>query len=157
MILAIILVGVCQIMAIFCVGFLLRRYVENKQREYAEKIETAIRDLVEPGPDGKPSKLADMLAMMGAVVGSSAARSLRAALQQQQSAVAQVANGAADELQGMDNPLVGLLTGGRRGKNAAVQRLGAMLMQMFGRSVAGAGNGQNELQGSLLSRMQRGD
>lgn len=131
MLTAIILLGICQILAPFGAFFVLRRYVERKQAEIEARAEAALHQWIDqPGPD-KPSKLAETLGVMGSVVGSTAAKSLMLSAQQQSSSLAQVANGIADPLAAQQNPLVSLLGGSRRGKNAAVLRLAEMLGPML--------------------------
>jgi len=139
MLIAIVLLGICQIAALFSSVFLVRRYVESKQVQFEAKL----ADLVMPPSEGKPSKLSLMIDAAGTVVGSAAARSLMATLQQRNSSAAQVANGQADLLQAQANPLVALLTGGKRGKGAAVQRLAELLGPMLfgGQGIKSNGTG----------------
>lgn len=131
MIIAAILLGISQVITTFGACLLLRKFLNAKQAEIEARAERALRDWVESPKEGQPSKLAVMVDAMGAVVGSSAARSLRASLQQEASSVAQVANGAADQLQAQANPLLGILAGGKRGKGAALMRLAEMLGPAF--------------------------
>jgi hypothetical protein len=72
-----------------------------------------------------------MLDGMGTVVGSAAAKSLMASLKQTAGATANVANSVSDQLQAQGNPLLAMLTAGKRGKGAAVLRLAEMLGPMF--------------------------
>jgi len=127
MLIAVILLGICQIAALFSSVYLVRRYVEAKQAQFEAKL----ADLVTPPSEGKPSKLSLIVDAAGTVIGSAAARSLMATLQQRNSSVAQVANGQADLLQAQANPLLALLSGGKRGKGAAVQRLAELLGPML--------------------------
>jgi hypothetical protein len=133
---ALILLGICQILAPFGAFFVLRWYIEWKQSEIETRIETTLHQWIDqPAPD-KPSKLAETLGAVGAVVGSTAAKSLMLSAQQQSSSLAQVANGIADPLAAQLNPLVALLGGGRRGKNSAVLRLAELLGPMLSGSGA---------------------
>ena len=127
MILAIVLLGVGQILAVVGVILLARHYIEAKQTELA----AFVADLVVQPAKGEPSKLSLMIDAAGSVIGSAAARSLVASLNQQSSAVARVANTQSDLLQAQQNPLVALFTGGKRGKGAAVQNLARMLGPML--------------------------
>lgn len=154
MIFAAILLGVCQIITMLGCVLLLRRLINAKQAEIEERAERALRDWVESPEAGKPSKLAVMLDAAGAVVGSAAARSLMASLKQDASAQAHVANGISDTLQAQQNPVLGLLTGGKRGKGAAVLRLAEMLGPMLAGS--GKGNGATTEGSSVHSRLQKG-
>jgi hypothetical protein len=139
MILAAVLLGLCQILTMFGLCLFLRHFFNAKQAEMEAKAERALRDWVEAPEAGKPSKLALALEAAGAVVGSAAARSIMGNLKQDASSMAKVANGVSDELSGRANPIMGLLTGGKRGKGAAVMRLAEMLGPMFGAKGNGAG------------------
>ena len=132
MIAAALLLAFCQIVTVFGACLLLRRWINAKQAEIEAKAERALREWIESPKEGEPSKLAVMLDAAGAVVGSAAARSLMASFKQQSSSAAQVANGASDMLQAQQNPLVGLLAGGKRGKGAALLRLAELLGPMLG-------------------------
>lgn len=143
----------CQLVVLICGVVLLPRWIARKQEDIERRLNETVHSWVDsPGvtDEGKPlpSKMAEVLEVMGVVVGSAAARSLRASLQQQASSQAQVANGALDQLQGAENPLLGLLAGGRRGKGAAIQALALKLWEMFPKG--GAGNGHSE---SIIGRL----
>jgi len=156
MIYAAIILGLCQIFAAVTTVVLFRRILDRKQAEISEQIEAAIREWIEPGPDNTASKLASTVDMVGAVVGSAAARSIMAHLKQENAAVANVANGISDRIQGQTNPLMALLSGGKRGKGAAVQRLTEMLMPLFAGGLGGgggAGNGSSQ-KSELQKRMR---
>jgi hypothetical protein len=134
---AVCLLGVCQIAGAIVAGLLIRRYIARLRSE----ISTAIADLVnQPAPD-QPSKLAAIIDMAGAVIGSAAARSIMASLSADKSHAANVANGVADKLQAHQNPLLAILAGGKRGKNAGVLRLAEMLGPLLG----GSGPAQGQL------------
>lgn len=140
MILTVILLMICQVITTLGACLLLRHFFNAKQADIEARAERALRDWVEAPEPGKPSKLAAALDAMGAVVGSAAARSLMASVKQDASSITKVANGAIDELAGQQNPLLGLLAGGKRGKGAAVLRLAEMLGPMLGAKGNGAGN-----------------
>lgn len=132
MVVAAILLGFCQIIGFFCFSMLLRQWFNAKQAEFEARAAALVREWTEqPSPD-KPSKLAQVADAAGTVIGAAAARSIMASVSQGQSAVAHVANGAADQLQAQQNPLMGLLQGGKRGKGAAVLRLAQLIGPMLG-------------------------
>jgi len=142
MIFAAVLLSICQIVSIFGACLVLRHVINAKQAEIEAKVERALREWVESPEPGKPSKLALVLDSAGAVVGSAAARSLMASMKQDVSSVAHVANGASDLITAQQNPLVGMLTGGKRGKGAALMRLAELIGPMLGGK--GSGNGTND-------------
>jgi phage-related protein len=100
----------------------------------------------QPAPD-KPSKLAEVAETLGAVVGSAMARSIMASLSADKSHASRVANGLTDELQGAQNPILGILQGGKRGKGAAIARLGQMILPMLSGKM-GQGNHGDGSRGS---------
>lgn len=120
----------------------LRAWARGQKRQ----LEAQLHSWLEPqGQDrDKPSKLAEALATGGEIIGAAAARSIMASLNADKSHVARVANGLSDELQGQQNPILGLLAGGKRGKGAAIARLGQMLLPMLG---GGLGQGPNTQHG----------
>jgi len=150
MLIALALLQICQIATLLTSVLLIRRYVEKKQCQFEEKL----ADLVTPPSEGAPSKLSLMIDAMGSVVGSAAARSLLATLQQRNSSVAQVANGQADLIQSQTNPLLTVLTGGKRGKHAAVARLAELLGPMLFKGGPGEGNNGNDR--SVYERLKGG-
>lgn len=127
------LLCVCQIVTTFGAVLLIRRILNAKQAELEARAETALRVWVALQGENhdQPSKLALMLDGMGTVVGSAAARSLLSSLKQTTSAQAHVANGVSDQLLAQSNPLLAMLTAGKRGKGAAVMRLAEMLGPML--------------------------
>lgn len=136
------LLGICEIIGFVGFGWLIRQWFESKQAEIERRLADTMQEwLVQPAPD-KPSKLAELADAAGTVIGSAAARSIMATVSQSQSAIAHVANGAADQLQGQTNPILGLLQGGKRGKGAAVLRLAQMLGPMLG-GLGGGKSGSN--------------
>jgi len=151
LIIAAVLLGICEIIGFVGFGWLLRLWFNAKQAEIEKRLADTMQEWLEqPAPD-KPSKLAELADAAGTVIGSAAARSLMATMSQQQSALAHVANGAADTLQGQQNPILGLLQGGKRGKGAAVLRLAQMLGPMLGG--LGGKSGSNGGEGKPSSRM----
>ena len=146
---AVFLLGVAQIVGAFVAAVMIRRYIAQLRAEVESQISEAIRDLVsQPAPD-QPSKLAQLVDMAGTVIGSAAARSIMANLNADKSHMANVANGAADQIQAQQNPLLALLAGGKRGKGAAVLRLAEMLGPMLG-GIGKGSNGANKQQGELF-------
>jgi len=155
MIFAVVLLGVCQIITILGAVLLLRRFINAKQAEIEKRADEALQSWIGLQGENKdqPSKLAMMLDGMGAVIGSAAARSLLNSLKQPASADAHVANGITDQLQAQANPLLALLTAGKRGKGAAMLRLADMLGGMFGKP---SDNGNSSpLGGSVRDRLNR--
>lgn len=152
---AVILLCVCQILTTYGLTLILRRIINAKQAEIEAKAEAALRawiDLQGENHD-QPSKLALMLDSMGAVVGSAAARSLMNSMKQSTSAVANVANGIADPLLAQQNPLLAMLTTGKRGKGAAVLRLAEMLGGVFAKPHDNGNSAPNG--GSVRDRLNR--
>lgn len=135
MIVAAVLLCLCQIASTIVAVVFIRRFINAKQAEIEAKAEAAVRAWIELQGENKdqPSKLALMLDGMGAVIGSAAARSLMNSIKQPASAVANVANGISEPLMAQQNPLLAMLTSGKRGKGAAVLRLAELLGGMMGR------------------------
>jgi hypothetical protein len=151
-IVAAILLGICQIITMLGATLLLRHFLNAKQAEIEARLEETVREWTAAQPDDQPSKLAVMLDATGSVIGSAAARSLMASLKQVQSSNAQVANGLSDQLQAEANPILGLLTSGKRGKGAAMMRLASLLGPLLtgkggttGNHGSGSGQGQFKL------------
>ena len=140
------LLAVCQIITMLGACLLFRRFFNAKQAEIEARAEAALREWVE-APEGQASKAALLVASMGKVVGDEAARAIMARFKQDASSTAQVANGISEPLLAQQNPIMALLTGGRRGKGSAVMRLaellGPMLLGGKGQGQA-ASNGQDE-------------
>jgi len=127
----------CQVLIFGALVLCLRAWAAHKQAEIEHRIDAVLRDWFTPEAEGEPHKAAKAVAAMGEVVGAAAARSIMASLSADRSHVARAANGAAEELQAVQNPVLGLLTGGRRGKGAALRQLAAALGPML----AGGGIG----------------
>ena len=154
MIVAVILgfLGVIVTLVLSAVGVVW--YVGRMRSDYEARLQSVVHSWCDPGSNGAPSRLANVVDAMGTVLGRAAAQSIMASMSASDSHVARVAGGLADEAQGRQNPLLGLLAGGRRGKGAAVARLaellGPMLMQA-GSSSEVSGNGHD----SVRARLQR--
>lgn len=134
---ALVLLVFCQFAAALMLAFLVKRALDRLRSDVESKISAAITDLVEqPEPD-QPSKLAQLADLIGACVGSAAARSIMASLNADKSHAARAANGAADVLEAQANPLLALLAGSKRGKGAALMRLA----QQLGPMLTGKGTG----------------
>jgi hypothetical protein len=146
-ILAGIFLGICQLVGFYCLSLLIRRAINAKQAEIEARAEAALHKWLDPGPDGKPSQFAQVLDVGGSIVGSAAARSIMSSLGAEKSHTARAANGLADEIQGEQNPILGLLAGGKRGKGAAI----AKLAQIMGPMLAGAGNNHHSDNAGALS------
>ena len=153
MVTAAILLGICQIITVLGACLFMRRLLNAKQAEIEAKAEAALRAWIELQGENKdqPSKLALMLDGMGAVIGSAAARSLMNSVKQNASSTAQVANGISEPMLAQQNPLLAMLTTGKRGKGAAVMRLAEMLGGMLGKP---AGNGNSAPTGSVRDRLR---
>ena len=154
MIIAAILLCICQLVTSIGLALLFRQFFNAKQAEIEQKAEAAFRSWIELQGENndQPSKMALILDSAGAVVGSAAARSLMASLKQTSSSTAQVANGIAEPMLAQQNPLFALLTTGKRGKGAAVLRLAEMLGGVFGKPTD-SGNGAVS-HGSVRDRLK---
>lgn len=129
--LPVVLLALTQVLCFAGLAVFLRWLLNAKQREIEQKLDAAMRQWLESPEEGKPSKLAELLYTAGQVVGQSAANSIMRSLDSDKGHIARVANGVADGIEGSQNPILGLLSGGKRGKGAAVKRLGELLMGMF--------------------------
>lgn len=161
---AVVLLAICQIAAGILAGILVNRRIDRIRAEIRTEIARILTEWTSQPDEGKPSKLAELVDMIGAVIGSAAARSIMATLNADQSHAARAANTLADGIQAQQNPLLGLLTGSKRGKGAAVARLAQLLGGMFTGSGSGpatggqlsfpAGNGGGD-RSSVLDRIKR--
>ncbi len=135
MVFAIVLVGILQVIALGYIAIRLKNAIsagiEAKQTEISARLSEVIYDFVNPQEGGKPSKLAEVLQSAGVVVGSAAARSIMASINADSAHVARAANGVSDIIEAQQNPVAALLKGSRRGKGAAIQRLGEILLPLF--------------------------
>lgn len=150
-----IFVGACQALCILGAVFLLKRWAERKQAEIEDRIGAALHAWVDPQGEGKPSKAAEALDAMGAVVGAAAARTIMGSLAAESSHTSRAANTLADIAQGQANPVLGLLSGGKRGKGAALARLAEILGPML-QSNQGNNHEQGTAGGSVRDRLGRG-
>jgi hypothetical protein len=131
MVTAVILLALCTLLAPFGAFFVFRLYLNRKQAEIEGRLEDLARVwLVPPAPD-QPHKLAEAVNQVGLIIGSAAARSLLASVKQDASSVAQVANGISDGVEAQHNPLKALISGGKRGKGAALLRLAELIGPMI--------------------------
>lgn len=121
----------CQIVGFAGLGWWLRLLADKKQRDIEAKLEASLRSWIEPGEGGKPSKFAQMLYASGEVIGQAAAKSLMGAIKQPDTAAARQGNMFAEDIIAQQNPLMGLLTGTKRGKGAALMRLAELLGPML--------------------------
>jgi len=137
---AAILLIICQFAVNLCLLVLIRRYLSRKESAIRQEIEETVRDFVSSPSEGKPSKLAEYLQAMGSVVGSGAAHSLMASLQQSKSSMNQVANGIVSEMQGPENPILSFLSG-KRGKGSSLIQLANLLGPMLNKGNNGPSNG----------------
>jgi hypothetical protein len=135
--------GISQIIAALVGFFMLRRYAEQKQAEIEHRITETVAAWVAPGPDKTPSQLSQMISSAGGVIGTAAAHSIMYTLAARDGQAGKVASGLADELQAKSNPIYGLLSGGKRGKGAAVNRLAEILGPMLAPMLSGK-NGEGE-------------
>jgi len=144
MIIAAIMLGLCQIVTFTGLACLFRMWADRKQSEIEQRIDAALHDWCDQPEEGMPSKLALAADAIGATVGAAAAKALMRSLKVDNSHVARVANGLSDEVQAEQNPLLGLLAGGARGKGAAVMKLAGLLGPMLaGKGSSGTDTGSN--------------
>lgn len=147
MILTVVLFCLCQVLCTISFCIFLRHVINAKQAEIERRAEAAMRDWL-TAPEGEPSKAAMLIDKAGQVIGSAAARSIMASLQVEKSHVARVANGISDEIKGAQNPILGLLAGGKRGKGAAVMQLAGLLQGILspgGKGLPSSGNGHSDI------------
>lgn len=127
MVLALIWLGIAQILSVVLAYKLLMRAVARKQAEIELRLQETLSNFVSPPESGKPSPLAEILDNVGAVVGSAAARNIMKSLGGAEGRAGVQAEAISGQLQAQQNPLVGLLSGGKRGKGAAIMRLAELL------------------------------
>jgi len=138
------------------INHVIRRIIDQKQADIEAKIAELSATWLEPAGEGKSSRLAEVFDLAGKTVGSAAARSIMQNLKSDEGHVAMVANGLADEIQGKQNPLLGLLAGRKRGKGAAVMKLAEMLGPMIQNMGQGGGSGNGHETGvSVKGRLNR--
>lgn len=139
LVVSVIVAGFLQTFAfLFVAGW----YLSREKRRIRETLDSLQAEWFTAPEAGKPHKAALVLDAAGAVVGSAAARSIMASLSADASHTARAANGVSEQIEAHNNPLLGLLSGGKRGKGAAVARLAALLMPALsggGREAGGNG------------------
>lgn len=129
----------------------INRVIDRKQAEIELKIYTLVNEWISSPSEGKPSKLAEITAAAGTVVGQSAAHSIMQSLSTQQSHVTTLAQNVTGEIESQQNPLLAILQGGKRGKGAAVLKLAQLLAPML--QNMSKDNHQNQ-QSTGLSRLE---
>jgi hypothetical protein len=134
LVVCVILAGVLQSMCTVC-G--IAWFVRHKQREAQDYLISIQREWFQHD-EGKPHKAAMVLDAAGSVVGAAAARSIMASLGADSSHAAAAANRISDVVGAQQNPLMGLLSGGKRGKGAALMRLA----ELIGPMLTSKGNGE---------------
>jgi len=138
------MLGLCQIVTFAGLSCLFRMWADRKQAEIEQRIDAALHDWCDQPEEGKPSKVALAADAVGETVGAAVAKALMRSLKVDNSHVARVANGLAEEVQAEQNPLLGLLAGGARGKGAAVMKLAGLLGPMLaGRGSSSTDTGSN--------------
>lgn len=140
-----VLLGICQIVSFIGLYLLITMWADRKQRQIEARIDAVLREWLVPESEGKPHKLAQMVAALGEVVGTAAARSIMASINADKSHATRVANGLTEEIEGAQNPIMGLLAGGKRGKGAAVARLMELIAPMMGGNKGGGSNGHSDV------------
>jgi hypothetical protein len=155
-VIAALLLGLSQILAVLALSRMIRRIINAKQAELEARAEAAMHKWLDAQEGGKPSKMAEVLDAGGTVIGLAAARSIMGALSAEKSHTARAANGMTDEIIGGQNPILGLLSGGKRGKGAALARLAEVLgpMLMGGNKNGGDNGAQSSGAGSVSARIR---
>ncbi len=125
-------------------------YFDRKQSQIELRLDAMIHDYIDPQGEGKPSRLADITTQLGMIVGAAAAQQIIKSLQTEQGHVGKTVNGLLAE----QSPLLGLLSGGRRGKGAGLAKLAEMLAPMMAGG-SGAGNGNNGNDSAYQGRRHR--
>lgn len=97
-----------------------------------------------PDEEGKPSKAALFVEMVGDVMGRSMAHSIMASLGSEKGKVARLANSFVEEGQTAQNPLLRLLSGGRRGKGAGLASLVELLVPMLANKLQSPSSGNGD-------------
>jgi len=138
-----ILLGVCQIVCCLGLTLLIRLVINAKQAEIEARAEAALREWV-VASEGQASKAAMLVSQVGTVVGDAAAKAIMRSLKQDVSSTAQVANGISEPLMAQTNPILALLTGGKRGRGSAVVRLAELLGPMLLGAKGGQGEGNGK-------------
>lgn len=154
---ALVLLAFCQLVALVGIAWYFNRILERKQRILEDLVRSWIQTWLTPPGEGKPHKLAELIAAAGEVIGSSAARSIMASLNADKSHVARAANGIVDEAQAQANPILALLAGSKRGKGAALARLAELIgPALMGASGGLGGAGDNGRKTAVQERLWKG-
>jgi hypothetical protein len=148
------LICICQLVGFYGLSILIRRIIDAKQAELEARAEEALHKWVDLQEGDKPSRFAELLDTGGSVIGAAAARSIMGALHAGNSHAARQANGIAEEIEGNQNPIMGLLAGNKRGKGAALMRLAELLGPML-KGNNGASSAPPD-GGSVRNRLNRG-
>lgn len=144
MIFAAVLLGVCQLVTMLGVVLFIRHAFNAKQAELEARAEAKYHEWFDH-QEGKPHKFAEAVNAVGAVIGSAAAQSIMASLSAEKSHAARAANGEADAALGNAVPIMGLLTGGKRGRAAAMMQLMSTLGGLGGGAPSNGDNGKDGL------------
>jgi hypothetical protein len=147
------ILGFVQFLGFFTFSLMIRRIINAKQAELEARAEETIRHWVEPQEGNKPSRFAEVLDMAGAVVGQAAARSIVASLMGSKGKALQEAGGLVDQMTSEQNPILGLLQGGKRGRGTALTKLAELLGPMLQSKMNGGGQAPTE---DVSSRIGRG-
>jgi len=131
MVVALALVGLAPFLSVLLAYHLFTRAISIKQAELENRIQKTIATFVSSPEPGKPSPLGEILDSVGVVVGSAAARNIMKSLGGADGRAGIQAEAISGQLQAEQNPLVGLLSGGKRGKGAALMRLAELLGPMI--------------------------
>ena len=127
MLIAIFCVLSCQLLAWPVILWLAVRYLDRKQADIEARASELVRSWLASPAENQPSELAKVVSALGEVIGGSAARVIAASFGAGESQLARQANKASDLLEAQVNPIMALLTGNKRGKGAALARLGEVL------------------------------
>lgn len=143
-----------QIACFVGAGLWVQWQFRRKEAELREAANRLIREWFVPPAEDQPHKAAEVLAALGEVVGRTAAQSIMASIAAERASVARQANGAAEDIMAAQNPLLGLLSGGKKGKGAAIAKLAGLLGPML---AGPKGNGSDQAAGqSVRERLRKG-
>lgn len=155
MLIVAIMLCLCQFLGFVAFAWLLKVFLDRKQAEIERRVSSHIRYWIEAPSEDTPSPLARLWESASVVMGRVMAQSIMASLSAEASHAARAANSAADELQGRANPLLGLLSGGKRGRGAAVARLGEMLMAYMSGAPSGSNGHDSGATTSVRDRLRK--
>ena len=157
-IVAVVLLGVCQCIAVFCGCLFLRQVLNAKQAEIEKKMSDAVHGFIDPGgPEGnEPSQLGKILQAAGVVMGSAAAKSLIDQYAAMTTHMKKAETSALTEIgaAGGISPLELLAKG--KGKGGGFAMLAQALLPMLGNMLQGQRGGGNGGSSSLRDRLRRG-